>query len=381
MTLMDGNEAGAWGARLARVGVVPNFPITPQTELIEVLAKWKSDGLFKGEFLDVESEHSVLSAAIASEVTGVRTFTATSSQGLLLMHEMMYTASGMRLPIVMINVSRALSAPINIWNDHNDFLDQRDSGWLMFVASDNQDTVDFTLQAFKIAEDKKVSLPCMINLDGFILSYTREPVSIPTQSKVDKFLPKYEPLTILDPSKPMNVGVPAMHEYMEFRLQQQAAMNNAKEAIEESFKKWDKKFGRKYGLIENYHVADSDIALVSIGAMSSTAKAAVSEARSRGVNVGLVKINVLRPFPSQEIRNSLRDVKGVGVIDQNLAPGFGGILCPEIKSALFGEHPIVNNYIIGLGGKPVYKSTYLRIIDDLKNATRRKRGNRLKFVE
>ena len=185
---MDGNEAGAWAARLAKVKVVPNFPVTPQTELIETLAKWKVDGLFKGDFLDVESEHSVGSAAIASSATGVRTFTASSSQGLLLMHEVLYVASGMRLPIVMINVSRGLSAPITLWDDHNDILDQRDSGWMIFFTENNQEVIDLTLQAFKIAENHKVLLPCFVNLDGFVLSYTREPVQIPNQKAVDKSL-------------------------------------------------------------------------------------------------------------------------------------------------------------------------------------------------
>lgn len=379
-SLMDGNEAGAWAARLAKVKVVPNFPVTPQTELIEVLAKWKVDGLLKGDFLDVESEHSVMSAAVASEATGVRTFTATSSQGLLLMHEVLYIASGMRLPIVMINVSRAVSAPITLWNDHNDILDQRDAGWMIFFAENNQEVIDLTLQAFKIAENHKVLLPCMVNLDGFILSYTREPVQIPEQKDVDRFLPDYKPVTYLDPKKPMNLGVPVMEEYMSFRLQQQAAMENAKDVIKQTFKEWEKKFGRKYDVIERFMMDDAVVALVSVGALTSTAKAAVLEARKKGIKVGLVKIVVYRPFPFKELEDALNDVVGIGVCDQNLAPGYGGILYHDIRSLMYGYKRVINDYILGLGGKAVVKEKYLEIIEDLVECTGKGTGNKVKYI-
>jgi pyruvate ferredoxin oxidoreductase alpha subunit len=377
---MDGNEAGAWSARLANVQVVPNFPVTPQTELIETLAKWKVDGKFKGDFLDVESEHSVMSAAVASEATGVRTFTASSSQGLMLMHEVLYIASGMRLPIVMINVSRGLSAPITLWSDHNDILDQRDTGWMIFFTEDNQEVMDLTLQAFKIAEDHKVLLPCFINLDGFILSYTREPVKIPTQKSVDKFLPKYKPITYLDPKKPMNLGIPVMEGYMKFRLQQQAAMENALKVIKKTFKEWNKKYHRKYEVIERFMMDDAVIALVSVGAMTSTAKAAVVEARKKGIKVGLVKIVVYRPFPFKELEDALNDVVGIGVCDQNIAPGYGGIIYHDIRSLMYGYKRTINNYILGLGGKAVPKGKYIQIIEDLLESTIKVEGNKVKYI-
>ena len=378
--LMDGNEAGAWAARLAKVQVVPNFPVTPQTELIEKLAQWKVDGLFKGDFLEVESEHSVMSAAIASQATGVRTFTASSSQGLLLMHEVLYVASGMRLPITMINVSRGLSAPITLWNDHNDILDQRDSGWMMFFTENNQEVIDLTLQAFKIAENHKVLLPCLVNLDGFVLSYTREPVQVPNQRDVDKFLPKYKPITYLDPKKPMNLGVPVMEEYMDFRLQQQAAMENARKIIKKVFNEWDSKFGRQYDVIERFMMDDAVIALVSIGAMTSTAKAAVLEARKKGIKVGLVKIVVYRPFPFKELEDALNDVVGIGVCDQNLAPGFGGILYHDVRSLMYGYKRVINDYILGLGGRAVPKEKYVEIIEDLLECVGKGEGNKVKYI-
>ncbi|MEM5793547.1 MAG: pyruvate ferredoxin oxidoreductase [Candidatus Aenigmatarchaeota archaeon] len=378
--LMDGNEAGAWGARLAKVKVVPNFPVTPQTELIETLAQWKTEGLFKGDFLDVESEHSVMSAAVAASATGVRTFTATSSQGLLLMHEVLYIASGLRLPIVMINVSRGVSAPITLWNDHNDILGMRDCGWIIFFAENNQEVLDLTIQAFKIAEDPKVLLPCVINLDGFVLSYTREPVEIPSQKDVDKFLPPYKPLVYLDTRKPMNIGVAVLEEYMDFRLQQQAAMENALEIIKKTFNDWEKIFGRKYEVIEKFMMDDAVIALVSVGAMTSTAKAAVLEARKKGIKVGLVRILVYRPFPFKELEDALNDVVGIGVCDQNIAPGFGGILYHDIRSLMYGYKRVVNDYILGLGGRAVTMEKYVEIIEDLLECTQKGEEGKVKYI-
>jgi pyruvate ferredoxin oxidoreductase alpha subunit len=378
--LMDGNEAGAWAARLSKAEVVPNFPVTPQTELIEVLAQWKVDGLFKGDFLEMESEHSVGSAAIAASATGVRTFTATSSQGLLLMHENFYIASGMRLPIVMVNVSRGLSAPITLWDDHNDIFDQRDSGWMIFFTENNQEVIDLTIQSFKVSENHKVLLPSMINLDGFVLSYTREPVKIPSQKAIDKFLPKFKPVTYLDPQKPMNLGVPVLEEYMEFRLQQQAAMKNALGVIKKTFADWDKKFGREYDVIERFMMDDAVIALVSVGAMTSTAKAAVLEARKKGIKVGLVKIVVYRPFPFKDLEDALNDVVGIGVCDQNLAPGFGGILYHDIRSLMYGYKRTINSYILGLGGRTVSKDKYVEIIEDLLDCTSKGEGNKVRYI-
>ncbi|MCD6477845.1 MAG: pyruvate ferredoxin oxidoreductase [Candidatus Aenigmarchaeota archaeon] len=373
-TVMDGNMAAAWGVRLSDVKVVPNFPITPQTELIETLARWKVNGEWNGEFVNLEGEHSVMSAAIAAEATGVRTFTASSSQGTLYMHEVMYVASGMRLPIVMVNVSRGLSAPITLWTDHNDMLAMRDSGWLMFFTHNNQEVLDSIIQAYKISEDKNVMLPTLINMEGFIQSYTREPVSIPDQKTVRKFLPKYKPHVVLNPDDPMCQGIGAMgKDYMKFRAQQHKAQLNALKKIKDVGKEFGKVFGRSYGLVEKYKTDDADFVFVSMGALSTTIKETVNRLRSEGKKVGLLRIRTYRPFPEKEIKKILKDVKTVAVIDNNVAPGYGGILYPEIKSALYGTDTIVSDFIVGLGGTHTGVSEFNSIY---KNALKNKKSKR-----
>jgi pyruvate ferredoxin oxidoreductase alpha subunit len=357
-TLLDGNASAAWGARLARVQVVPNFPITPQTEIIETIAKWKANGEFDGEFVPVESEHSVLSACVASAATGARTFTGSSSQGLLLMHEVIYIASGLRLPIVMVNVSRGLSAPITLWPDHNDILDQRDSGWLMFFCERNQEVLDTIIQAYKICEDRRVLLPAFINMEGFFLSFTREPVIIPDQRKVDKFLPKYSPKVFLDPKKPMAEGIGVMKEYPYFREQVHLAHKNALKVIKEVQNEWYKEFGRRYYLIEPYMMEDAEATLIILGSNATIAKSAVKKLRSKGKKIGLLRIRLFRPFPREELIKLLAGVKAVGVIDQNIAPGFGGIMYNEVKSALYDFKIPISNFIISLGGKYVSEKEF-----------------------
>ncbi len=352
-TLLDGNASAAWGARLAGTQVVPNFPVTPQTELIETLARWKSEGKWMGEFVPVESEHSVLSAAIASAATGARTFTGTSSQGLLLMHEMIYVASGMRVPLVMINVSRGLSAPITLWPDHNGVLDNRDAGWIIFMCERNQEILDTVIQAYKVCEHPDVLLPAMVNMEGFILSYTREPVEIPSETKVRRFLPKYRPKFLLDPKKPMALGVGVMREYPYFRSQVYMAHRNALKVIEQVQKDWARAFGRRYSLVEPFMMKGAKAALVSMGANSTIARAAVKSLREQDYKIGLLRIRVYRPFPEDSIRTHLSGMKAVGVLDQNLSPGYGGIVYPEIKACLQGRNIPVSDYIMGLGGRHV----------------------------
>ncbi len=356
-TLLDGNAAAAWGARLARVQVVPNFPITPQTEIIETLAKWKGLGEWNGEFVPMESEHSVLSAAIASEATGARTFTASSSQGLLLMHEMHYIASGLRLPIVMANCSRGLSAPITLWSDHNDILALRDSGWITFFAKNNQEVLDLIIQSYKIAEDKKVLLPAIVNMDGFILSYTREPTLIPSQRDVDSFLPEYKPSVVLDVNKPMSLGTPVLNEYMYFRCQQRKAMLNAERVITSVFKEFRREFGRKYSMVEEIKTRDAEIILVAIGSLSTTIESAITEMRKQGIKAGLLRLLCYRPFPEREIERVVKDCRKVIVIENNISPGSGGILLPEIKSIKRNT----SSLIVSLGGKPLNKKEFLKI--------------------
>jgi pyruvate ferredoxin oxidoreductase alpha subunit len=372
-TLMDGNAAAAWGARLSKVQVVPNFPVTPQTEIIETLADWSTKGLWKGRFLPVESEHSVLSAAVASSATGARVFTGSSSQGLLLMHEIMYVASGMRLPIVMMNVSRGLSAPITLWPDHNDFLDQRDAGWLMFACERNQEVLDTVIQAFKISEDVNVLLPSLINLDGFILSYTREPTEIPDQKRVDSFLPKFRPRVYLDPRKPMALGIGVMKEYSYFRSQAHLAQKNALRIIKEVQDSFGRRFGRRYKIVEPYMMDDARAALVTMGANTTIARAAVKALRARGKRIGLLRLRLFRPFPEEELREALSGLDAIGVVDQNLAPGRGGIAYPEVKAALYGQRIPISSFIISLGGKHISRQEFERIGEEVLESARTRR--------
>ena len=379
-----GNEAAAWAARLARAQYIPCYPITPQTEIIETLAQWLADGLMDADFCSMDSEHSVLSAAIGASAAGARVFTATSSQGLELMHEMLYIASGLRLPIVMANCSRGLSAPITLLPDHNDYLSVRDTGWIMMNAQNNQEVLDSMVMAFKISEDKNVLLPSLVNLDGFILSYTMEPTIVPEQSMVDKFLPPYRPThAFFDPERPMVQGVAVLNpdDYTYFRKQLHKAQLNAKEVIERVCGEWKKLTGRHYGLVEEFMMEGADMALVIQGSISTTAKEAVKDMRKKGTKIGLLRIRVFRPFPKQEIAKSLSKLDGVAVVDKNLAPGLGGIAHPEIKECLYDakERPIVSSFVAGLGGKPESVKQFAEITDALKKDIKDKRG-RIRFV-
>lgn len=304
----------------------------------------------------MDSEHSVLSAAIASEATGVRTFTGSSSQGLMLMHEMHYVASGMRLPLVMINCSRGLAAPITLWCDLNDILALRDTGWIMLFAKNNQEVLDLIIQSYKIAENRNVLLPVIINMEGFVLSYTSEPTIIPDQSKVDKFLPEYKPKTFLDPKQPMSLGIPAMEGYMYFRSQVHKAQLNSKKIIKKVGNEFKRSFGRGYDLIEKYKTNDAKIIFVSIGSISTTIQTAVDSLRKRGVKAGLLRIRCLRPYPKDEIIKTLSKCDRIAVIDNNISPGMGGILYSELTGIIDKKN--ISNFIVSLGGKHIGKKDF-----------------------
>ena len=371
MDLLDGNSCAAWAARLARVECIPCFPITPTTEIIETFAKWKAKKEKGCDYIfnQLESEHSVGSAVFGSSITGARTFTATSSQGLLLMHELLPIISGSRTPAVMCLVARSLSAPIGLWPDHNDILAMRDSGWIMFIGETNQEVLDTTIMAFKISEDKKLVLPALVCMDGFIHSYTRTEVDVPEQKLVDKFLPKPKWDITLDVDNPKSLSVPAMGlDYMKFRAQLHRAMLDSFDVIQKTFKDWAKLTGRKYDFVEKYKLDDAEAAIVSIGANTTIAKACVDTLRKKGRKVGLLKLLLYRPFPEKEIREALKGIKHIAVVDQNVSPGMGGILYPEIKSALHNGGSIVCNYIIGLGGNFVAEGDYAMIFDDVVKA-------------
>ncbi len=366
--MITGNGAAAWGARLARAEIIPNFPITPQTAIIEEIASWIASGEMDADFLPMESEHSVQSALAAASSVGTRVFSATSSQGLMLMTEMMFVTSGLRLPVILVNVSRGLSAPITLWSDHNDVLVQRDSGWLQIFCSNNQEVLDSVVMGYKIAENSEVLLPMMINLDGFILSATREPVNIPDQDEIDDFLPEYDPKhTILDPKEPMSVGGVVFDEYMYFRSQQRMAMQNSKGVITDVCAEWEKMTGRKYGLVEPYCPDDSERVLVIAGSESAILKYTVDKLRAKGEKVGMLRLRTMRPFPCEETIDALSDVEEIGVIDQDISPGSGGIIATDVKACL-GRN--VTSFIAGLGGRRIgvkkYEQMFKRLGRDVE---------------
>jgi pyruvate ferredoxin oxidoreductase alpha subunit len=381
---LTGNESAAWAARLARAQYIPAYPITPQTEIIETLAEWVSDGLVNTDYCPMDSEHSVMSAAVGASATGVRVFTATSSQGLELMHEMMYIASGLRLPIVMANCSRGLSAPIVLLCDHNDYLGLRDTGWIMINAQNNQEALDSLIMAYKVSENKEVLLPSVVNMDGYVLSYTMEPTIVPEQSKIDRFLPRYRPShAFFDFDKPIVQGPAVLQseDYTRFRKQVHKAQLNAKHVIEKVCSDWRRMTDRHYGLIEKHRMEDAEIAIVTQGSISTTARAEVDEMRKKGMKVGLLRLRVMRPLPKEEIRSALKDMRGVAVVDKNLAPGLGGIAHSEIRDCLYDieEQPIMSSFVMGLGGKAEEMKQFAQIVDMLKKDMKDRKG-RVRFV-
>jgi pyruvate ferredoxin oxidoreductase alpha subunit len=371
--LLTGNAAAAWGARLADVDYIPAFPITPQTEIIELLAQWSANGEMSARFVTMDSEHSMLTAAGAAAAAGARVFTATSSQGLLYGFEVLYTVAGWRVPLVLVNVSRALASPITLEADHNDILSARDSGFLQIHTETCQEVVDSILMAYRIAEDQRVALPVLVNLDGFTLSFTREPVSLPSETEVGKFLPSYQPThAFIRGDQPMAQGAAVLGgaPYSYFRYQQHLAQENALTVHEEVAQEFAARFGRRYGLVEAFQLDDADFVLVMSNAFATKGKAAVQRWRARGVKAGLLRLRVLRPFPTTAIANALAGRSAVAVIDQNLAPGLGGITYQEIAAALYHEltRPPLLGVIGGLGGKDISDAEFDAILHDMQCA-------------
>ncbi len=361
--VITGNYAVSYGAALARAQVIAAYPITPQTQIVELLADFCAEGLLDAKFIKVESEHSAMAACIGASATGARAFTATSAHGLALMHEMLHWAAGARLPIVMAEVNRAMGPPWSIWTDQNDSLSQRDTGWMQFYCESNQETLDTVIQAYKVAE--KVSLPAMLVLDAFFLSHTSEPVEIPEQGLVDEYLPPYRPQFKLDVHDPRAFGGITMPgEYMELRYKIQKAMEEALEVAREADLEYREMFGRGYGLVEPFMLEDAELALVTSGTVTSTARLVIKELRSQGLPVGLLKIRLFRPFPVEEVRRHLAHVKKVAVIDRNIGFGQGGIFAQEVKSALYNVGgPPLFGFIAGLGGRDITPEVIAEIID------------------
>lgn len=364
-TVLKANNATAHAARLARVEVIPAFPITPSTLFPEQISTFVANGEMDCQFVPMESEHSAMSAAIGASATGVRTCTATASQGLALMHEMLFIASGMRLPIVMVVGNRALSAPINIWGDHSDTMSERDTGWMQFYAEKNQEALDLTLMAFKIGEDNRVLLPAMIGMDAFALTHTMEVLDMPEQQDVDAFLPKYNPThCFLDPARPMSIGTFASPDYyMEFKLAQELAMERASKVIDSIFSDFEKRFGRKYSKSSGYKTEDAEIILMTIGSMTGTARAAIDEMRKEGIKAGLLKLTVYRPFPTEELYSLVKNAKALAVIERAYSYGSSGPVFSDLCAAFQKKEkkPLLLNYIIGLGGRDILVSDFKSI--------------------
>lgn len=357
--LLTGNSAAAWGARLAGAEYVPAFPITPQTEIIETLAYWIDTGEIDCRMTTLESEHSMITAAGAAAATGVRVFTATSSQGLLYGMEMLYTVAGWRAPFVMVNVSRGLSSPITLEPDHNDILAARDSGFLQIHCATCQEVLDSILIAYRLAEHQKVRLPVIVNMDGFYLSFTREPVELPAPEDVKQFLLGYDAENIrFSAEAPLSEGVAVLGGtlYSYFRYEMHLAALNGLAAYNEIADEFAAVTGRQYRAVEGYRSDDAELVFVMMGSFATKAKAAVDQLREAGMSVGLVRPVLLRPFPRDLLRSMLAGKKGVAVIDQNLSMGMGGILYSEITASLYAleaSQPIVVSFIGGLGGRDI----------------------------
>ncbi len=356
---VEGSQAIAEIVKLCRPGVISAYPITPQTHIVEALAQMVADGELSCQFVNVESEHSAASVVLGASATGVRAFTATSSQGLLYMAEVLFNISGLRLPLVMTCANRAISAPINIWNDQQDSISLRDSGWVQLYAENNQEAVDFHLMAYRIAEDKSIMLPVMVCMDGFILTHGMEPVDMPEQEKVDKFLPPYKPLYKLDPANPLTMGLLADPDYyLETRFAIQETFKDLLKFIPKVNEEFKNHFGRDYkdGLVEEYYVKDAEKVIVAMGSVCGTIKQVVDGLRAKGKKVGLLKIISYRPFPYARVYEILKDVPRVAVLDKAVSLGGYAPVAVEVKAAFCGKKKapkVISSFIAGLGGRDI----------------------------
>ncbi len=363
-----GNHAASWGARLSKVKMIAAYPITPQTHIVEELSEMCGDGSLDAKFLKVESEHSAMASVISSQSTGVRSFTATSANGLALMHELLHWAAGARLPIVMVNVNRALAPGWNIWVDQGDSLSQRDTGWVQLYVEDNQEVLDSVIQGYRIAE--QVNLPVMICYDAFILSHTYEPVDIPDQDLVDKWLPGYQPEHYLNPEKPSAFnGLVMPDNYMEIRYKLHMAHERAKSVTNEVGQSFGETFGRYYGAVEAVECDDAEMVIAISSSATSPARLVIRELRDKGMKIGLLKMRMFRPFPTEEVRAVLKGKSKAVVIDRNCSWGKGGIFADEIKGAISNQEdmPAIYSYITGLGGRSITPDLIHEIVTEVES--------------
>ena len=367
---LSGNDAFAEGIRLARPQVISAYPITPQTIVVERLSEMVEDQSLKAEFIHVESEHSALSCAIGASSVGARAFTATSSQGLLYMAECLPYAAGGRFPIVMMIACRSTALPWNIYGDQRDSLSQLDSGWIQVYAENAQEALDLAIQSYYIAEHESVSTPVMVNLDGFVLTHTYEPVEVPTQEQADEFLPPYKTENKLDLENPRNLAFSAGPDSNTvFKYKEHRAVLRAAGAIEEAEQKFEKIFGRKYtGLIETYRTDDAERILITLGSISGLVREIVDKLRDKGEKVGLVRIRYMRPFPNNEIAEAVKNAKAVGVLEKDISFGNEGTVYTNVNSALLksGADKPCSDFIGGLGGKNISADDIEGIFEKLK---------------
>ena len=360
------SHAAAEAVALADVDVIAAYPITPQTHIVEHLADMVNSGGLDAEYIPVESEHSAISACLGSSAAGARTFTAVASQGLALMHEILFAASSLRLPLVMAVANRTLSAPINIWADHSDIMPQRDTGWIQMFAENGQDVFDLTLQAFRLSEDSRILLPVMVSMDGFTLSHVIEPISMLSKEEVDAFLPSVSFAKRLDVQKPRSIGpLGGPNVYPEVKQQQETAMLRAAEVLEEIWQDFGDQTGRRYNAVETYRTEDAELVLVTMGAIGETARSAVDEMRADGIDVGVARIRLWRPFPCDQLVSALGDCKTVAVIDRMMSPGApGGPVGLELRSLFYDreKRPRIVDCIAGLGGREINIRVFREIV-------------------
>ncbi len=349
------------------VDVIAAYPITPQTHIVEHLSELVAQGTLDAEFVPVESEHSAISACVGAAAAGARCFTSSASQGIALMHEILFIVPALRLPMVMAVANRALSGPISIWNDHSDVMAQRDTGWISLFAENGQDAFDLTCLAFRISEDHRVQLPVMVNLDGFTLSHVIEPIELLSRDEVAKFLPDFVPAHRLDPDRPMSMGLVGVPEvYTEARYAVEDAVLNSPAVIAEAFTEWADRFGRRYDVIETYRTEDAETILVTMGSTSETAMTAVDHMRQAGAKVGLVRIRLWRPFPMEAFKIAVAGAKTLAVMDRCLPfGGQGGPVATEVRSLFYaaGGGPRVVGFIAGLGGRDVRRVDFEEMVD------------------
>jgi len=361
--VLEGTHAISWAVQRSRARVIAAYPITPSSGVVELLAEMCADGRLDAKFVAVESEHSALATCAGASQAGLRAFTATSSHGLLYMHEMLHWCAGARLPIVLANVNRAVGSPWNIFADQNDSLSQRDTGWIQYYCENNQEVLDTIVQAFKVAE--RVLLPAMVCLDAFFLSHTSEPVSIPDAADVDAYLPPFAPKYLLSPDDPHAFGgLPANDGYMELRANIEASMRRAEGVAHDADEEFARQFGRRHPMVEEYRTDDADVVLVASGTVAGTARGVVDARRAAGQKVGLLKIHLFRPFPFDAIRRGLAFAQKIAVVDRNISFGHGGIMASEIRAALCSRPvpPPLFSFVAGLGGRDITPETLDEVV-------------------